>query len=138
MVSFELNDQKKIGAGLTTFGIIFSFLGLIFLFDKKLLAVGNILFLSGLFLLIGLKSTMQFLVKPQNIKGTISFGAGFLFVVIGWPISGMILEGSGFFMLFSCFWPTMAIFLQKIPILGWFLKQSYVRSLKQLDYEDIE
>ncbi|KAH7512123.1 hypothetical protein FEM48_Zijuj12G0057200 [Ziziphus jujuba var. spinosa] len=50
MVSFELNDQKKIGAGLTTFGIIFSFLGLIFLFDKKLLAVGN--FVPFLFFLL--------------------------------------------------------------------------------------
>lgn len=34
--------EIEIGAGLTTFGIIFSFLGLIFFFDKRLLAVGNV------------------------------------------------------------------------------------------------
>lgn len=34
------------------------------------------------------------------LQGTISFGAGFFFVVIGWPIIGMILEAYGFVVLF--------------------------------------
>ncbi|GMJ11657.1 hypothetical protein HRI_004834900 [Hibiscus trionum] len=129
MVSFEMNDRKKIGLGLTGFGIFFSFLGVIFFFDKGLLAMGNILFISGVSLTIGLKSTMQFFMKPQNFKGTISFGVGFFFVVIGWPIIGMILETYGFVVLFSGFWPTLAVFLQRIPILGWLFQQPYVRSL---------
>ncbi|KAG8472621.1 hypothetical protein CXB51_034318 [Gossypium anomalum] len=58
--------------------------------------MGNILFISGVTLTIGLKSTMQFFMKPQNFKGTISFGVGFFFVVVGWPIFGMILETYGF------------------------------------------
>ncbi|KAI9164937.1 hypothetical protein LWI28_004703 [Acer negundo] len=128
MVSFEMNDRKKIGLGLTGFGIFFSFLGIIFLFDKGLLAMGNILFFSGVTLTIGLKSTMQFFMKRQNFKGTISFGAGFFFVVIGWPIFGMILEAYGFIVLFSGFWPTLAVFMQKIPILGWILQQPLFRS----------
>ncbi|EOY17141.1 Got1/Sft2-like vescicle transport protein family isoform 4, partial [Theobroma cacao] len=66
MVSFEMNDRKKIGLGLTGFGIFFSFLGIIFFFDKGLLAMGNILFISGVTLTIGLKSTMQFFMKRQN------------------------------------------------------------------------
>lgn len=37
------------------------------------------------------------LLVPQ---GTISFGVGFFFVVIGWPILGMILEAYGFVILF--------------------------------------
>ncbi|CAN6320994.1 unnamed protein product [Urochloa humidicola] len=96
MVSFEMNDLKKIGLGLTGFGIFFSFLGIIFFFDKGLIAMGNILFLSGLGLTIGLKSTMQFFTKPKNYKGTISFGAGFFLVLIGWPFFGMLLEAYGF------------------------------------------
>ncbi|EEF40583.1 Vesicle transport protein GOT1B, putative [Ricinus communis] len=100
MMSFEMNDRKKIGLGLTGFGIFFSFLGIIFFFDKGLLAMGNILFVSGLSLTIGMKSTMQFFMKRQNFKGTISFGAGFFFIVIGWPIIGMILEAYGFIVLF--------------------------------------
>ncbi|BAH94816.1 Os10g0337600 [Oryza sativa Japonica Group] len=68
MVSFEMNDLQKIGIGLTGFGVFFSFLGIIFFFDKGLLAMGNILFLSGLGLTIGLKSTLQFFTKPKNYK----------------------------------------------------------------------
>ena len=34
------------------------------------------------------------------VQGTISFGVGFFFVVIGWPILGMILEAYGFIVLF--------------------------------------
>ncbi|KAG7029082.1 Vesicle transport protein GOT1, partial [Cucurbita argyrosperma subsp. argyrosperma] len=129
MVSFEMNDRKKIGLGLTGFGIFFSFLGIVFFFDKGLLAMGNILFFSGVTLTIGLKSTMQFFMKRQNFKGTISFGLGFFFVIIGWPIIGMILEAYGFVVLFSGFWPTLAVFLQKIPVLGWLFQQPYVRSV---------
>lgn len=129
MASFEMDDRKKIGLGLTGFGIFFTILGVIFLFDKGLLAMGNILFLSGVALTIGPKSTLGFFMKPQNYKGTISFGVGFFFVVIGWPIIGMILESYGFIVLFSGFWPTLAVFLQRIPVLGWVLQHPLFRSL---------
>ncbi|XP_078155259.1 vesicle transport protein GOT1-like [Carex rostrata] len=129
MVSLEMNDMKKIGLGLTGFGVFFSFLGIIFLFDKGFLAMGNILFISGLMMTIGLKSTMQFFMKPKNYKGTISFGIGFLMVLIGWPVIGMILEAYGFIVLFSGFWPTLAVFLQRIPVLGWIMQQPFVTSL---------
>ncbi|XP_057250607.1 vesicle transport protein GOT1 [Beta vulgaris subsp. vulgaris] len=89
------------------------------------------LFLSFVWcaLTIGLKSTLGFFTKPQNFKGTVSFGAGFFFVIIGWPIIGMILELYGFIVLFSGFWPTLAVFLQRIPILGWVLQHPIFRSL---------
>ncbi|KAL3567534.1 hypothetical protein D5086_030185 [Populus alba] len=127
-VSSSVPDLPEIGLGLTGFGIFFSFLGIVFFFDKGFLAMGNILFISGVSLTIGPKSTMQFFMKRQNFKGTISFGAGFFFVVIGWPVIGMILESYGFIVLFSGFWPTLAVFIQKIPILGWVFQQPFVRS----------
>lgn len=128
MVSFELNDTKKIGIGLTGFGVFFSFLGIIFFFDKGLLAMGNILFLAGLMLTIGLKSTMQFFAKPKNYKGTAAFGAGFFLVLIGWAFFGMILEAYGFMILFSGFWPTVGVFLQRLPIVGWIFRQPTLTS----------
>lgn len=92
--------------------------------------LNQILFFSGVTLTIGFKSTMQFFMKRQNFKvfvvqlfsgsmyahvfqlsfftfafssiiqGSISFGVGFFFVLIGWPIVGMILEAYGFIVLF--------------------------------------
>ncbi|XP_073049182.1 vesicle transport protein GOT1-like [Primulina eburnea] len=128
MMAFEMNDRKKIGLGLTGFGVFFSFLGIIFFFDKGLLAMGNVLFISGVALTIGLKSSAQFFMKRSNYKGTVSFGAGFVLVIIGWAVLEMILEAYGFVVLFSGFWPTLAVFLQKIPIIGWIFQQPLVRS----------
>lgn len=31
--------------------------------------------------------------------------------------------------MLSGFWPTLAVFLQKIPLLGWLLQQQYIRSV---------
>ncbi|KZV42663.1 hypothetical protein F511_29615 [Dorcoceras hygrometricum] len=129
MMSFEMNDRKKIGLGLTGFGVFFSFLGIIFFFDKGLIAMGNILFISGVALTIGLKSSMQFFLRPSNFKGSISFGIGFFLVIIGWPVLGMIVESYGFVVLFSGFWPTVAVFLQKIPVVGWLFQQPFVRTV---------
>ncbi|KAI8028166.1 Vesicle transport protein GOT1 [Camellia lanceoleosa] len=110
MVSFEASDMKKIGLGLTGFGIIFTFVGILLFFDKGFLAMGNILFLSGVTLTIGVKSTLQFFMKPElqgfdppssSLAGSVSFGVGFFFVLIGWPMIGMIVETYGFIVLFS-------------------------------------
>ncbi|CAN6225932.1 unnamed protein product, partial [Urochloa humidicola] len=129
MVSFEMSDRKKIGLGLTGFGVLFSFLGIIMLFDKGFLAMGNILFVSGVLLTIGLKPTVQFFTKPKNHKGSISFGFGFFLVLIGWPALGMMVESYGFIMLFSGFWPTAAVYLQKSPSFGWIFHHPFVTSL---------
>lgn len=55
------------------FGVLFSFLRILMLFDKGFLAMGNVLFVSGVSLTIGLKSTFQFFTKPKNRKDCPSF-----------------------------------------------------------------
>lgn len=126
MVSFDVSDRKKIGLGLTGFGVLFSFLGIIMLFDKGFLAMGNILFVSGVTLTIGLNSTVQFFTKPRNHKGSIAFGIGLFLVLIGWPVLGMMVESYGFVALFSGFWPTAAVYLQKTPSVGWIFQHPIV------------
>ncbi|XP_020552723.1 vesicle transport protein GOT1 [Sesamum indicum] len=126
MVSFETSDLKKVGLGLTGFGFIFTFAGVLLIFDEGFLTIGNILFLSGMILTIGVKSSLHFFMKPQNYKAAVSFGVGFFFVITGWPIIGMIVEAYGFVVLFSEFRPSIAIFFRKLPIIGWMLHQPYV------------
>ncbi|OAE26286.1 hypothetical protein AXG93_3040s1030 [Marchantia polymorpha subsp. ruderalis] len=89
----------EIGIGLTGFGVLFSFLGIIFFFDKGLLAMGN---------------------------GSISFLVGFCLVLLGWAILGMIVEAYGFIVLFSGFWPTVVVFLGRIPVLGWLINTPFL------------
>merc|ERR1712036_81384 len=80
----EITDFQKIGVGLAGFGVAFLFLGMLLLFDKGLLAVGNILFLSGLAFVIGLERTFRFFFQYHKIKGSTAFFGGILwyFLVI--------------------------------------------------------
>ncbi|KAF5800955.1 putative vesicle transport protein, Got1/SFT2 [Helianthus annuus] len=123
MVGLEMNELKKIGLGLTGFGVFFLFFGVIFFFDKGLLAVGNILFVSGVMTTIGVQSSLQFFTKRGNFKGTVSFGIGFFLVIIGWPVIGMAAEAYGFIILCSGFWSTISVFMQKIPVIGWLFQR---------------
>merc|ERR1711997_779326 len=114
----EITDFQKIGVGLAGFGVAFLFLGMLLLFDKGLLAVGNILFLSGLAFVIGLERTFRFFFQYHKIKGSTAFFGGIFVVLFGYPLVGMIIEAYGFFVLFSGFFPVAINFLRRIPVLG--------------------
>ncbi|XP_058793095.1 vesicle transport protein GOT1B [Phymastichus coffea] len=118
---FEITDTQKIGVGLAGFGIAFLFLGVLLLFDKALLALGNILFIAGLGCVIGPRRTLSFFFQRHKIRATVAFIGGIIVVMMGWPIVGMIFETYGFVLLFSGFLPVAINFLRRVPILGTFL-----------------
>ena len=62
----NLSDNRKIGIGLTSLGILFLFLGMILLFDSLLLAFGNFLFLIGTTLMIGPFKTLKFFLEEKK------------------------------------------------------------------------
>ncbi|KAL4537460.1 hypothetical protein Ndes2526B_g04641 [Nannochloris sp. 'desiccata'] len=64
-----LDDKRKIGVGLTALGMLFLFLGMLFFFDRGLLAMGNILFLAGVTMTIGFQSTIKFFMRPKKLQG---------------------------------------------------------------------
>ncbi|KAI4479220.1 vesicle transport protein GOT1B [Polistes fuscatus] len=115
---FEITDTQKIGVGLAGFGISFLFLGILLFFDKGLLAIGNLLFISGLACVIGPRRTLSFFFQWHKIKASASFLGGIFVVLMGWPIVGMIIETYGFVLLFSGFLPVAISFLRRVPILG--------------------
>ena len=96
-------------------------LGVMLFFDGALLALGNvrrsqtehrqvlltdscvqILFLSGITLIIGPQKTFYFFARKQKIRGTVCFLGGILLVFFKWPFIGMIVETFGFLNLFGC------------------------------------
>lgn len=125
----QITDIQKIGVGLAGFGIAFLFLGVLFLFDKGLLAIGNILFISGLAFVIGLERTFRFFFQKHKLKATSFFVGGILIVLFGWPVIGMCVEMYGFFLLFSGFFPVAVNFLRRVPIIGTILDLPYIRSV---------
>lgn len=60
----------------------------------------QLLFLTGLSLIIGLRRTFSFFFQRHKLKGTSFFLGGVAIVLLRWPLLGMILETYGFFSLF--------------------------------------
>jgi len=122
-----LTDAQKIGVALTTFGGLFLMLGVMLFFDRALLALGNLLFLSGITLIIGPQKTFYFFARKNKIRGSACFIGGILMVIIlKWPILGMIVETFGFLNLFGDFFPVIITFLRQLPFIGNLLTLPYI------------
>ncbi|KAH9971076.1 hypothetical protein BGW80DRAFT_508175 [Lactifluus volemus] len=91
-----LTDMQKIGVGLTSFGALFMLLGVMLFFDGALLALGNILFLGGLFLIIDPQKTFYFFARKNKLRGTACFFGGILLVFLKWQAIGVFVEMFGF------------------------------------------
>ncbi|TPX67325.1 hypothetical protein SpCBS45565_g03885 [Spizellomyces sp. 'palustris'] len=113
-----LTDTQKIGVGLTAFGVLFMLLGVMLFFDGGLLAIGNILFIGGLTLIIGLSKTIAFFARPEKMRGTICFLGGVCLVFARWAVVGIVVETIGFVNLFGDFFPVVIGFLRKMPVIG--------------------
>ncbi|XP_037834315.1 golgi transport 1Bb isoform X1 [Kryptolebias marmoratus] len=114
----QTEAKIEIGMGLTGFGVVFLFFGMMLFFDKALLAIGNVLFVSGLSFVIGLERTFRFFFQRHKAKATGFFLGGVFVVLIGWPIVGVVLEIYGFFLLFRGFFPVAVGFIRRVPVLG--------------------
>lgn len=124
---FAVTDLRKIGIGLTAFGLAFSILGILLLFDKGLLAMGNVLYLSGVMLIIGPTRSVRFFFQRRKVKASVFFFAGMAVVLFGWPIIGTMVEIFGFINLFGDFFPVVIAFLRRAPVFGKILSLPGIR-----------
>ncbi|KAI5565534.1 hypothetical protein POPTR_014G151000v4 [Populus trichocarpa] len=121
-MAYEINELKKIGLGLIGFGIFFTFLGALLFFDRGLLALGNIFWLSGVAILLGWRSTWKLFTNRENYKGSVCFLLGLFFIFVRWPVVGIIFEIYSCIALFGGFWPSVKVFLYQIPVVGWIIQ----------------
>lgn len=112
------SDNTKIGTGLLFLGVIFLFLGCLFFFDSAMLALGDILFLSGLTLTIGISRTVRFFSRPDRMQGIVAFFGGIFLVMVRWPIFGMMAQLYGLLYLFGQFLPIAAQSMKDVPVVG--------------------
>mmetsp|Transcript_2123 Transcript_2123/g.3066 ORF Transcript_2123/g.3066 Transcript_2123/m.3066 type:complete len:145 (-) Transcript_2123:191-625(-) len=117
------SNDKKIGIGLTAFGLVFLGLGVLCFFDTSLLTIGNVLFVAGIMNIIGLWRTVRFFFgSPEKWWGTVMFLVGFALVLIRWPVIGMIVEVYGIYKLFFRFGEKILHLLHITPVIGPLLK----------------
>lgn len=127
---FAITDGRKIGIGLTAFGLAFTLLGVALLFDKGLLAMGNVLYLSGVMLIIGPTRSVRFFFQKRKAKASVFFFLGMAIVLFGLPMLGMGLEAFGFVNLFGDFFPVVIAFLRRAPVVGKLLVLPGVRNVR--------
>ncbi|KAL3481437.1 vesicle transport protein [Aspergillus californicus] len=123
MPSVWMTDNQKIGVIFCSGGGLFLFGGVLMFFDRSLLAMGNILFLIGLTLIIGLQKTLAFFSRRQKINGTAAFVFGILLILMRWPLIGFLVELYGLFILFGDFLVTIGQFAGNIPIVGPYIQR---------------
>lgn len=124
-----MSDNRKIGTGLLALGGIFLFLGVMFFFDAGLLAIGDVLFLSGITMTIGTRRTFVFFFKRRQLRGNLFFFGGIALVFFNRPFFGMILQVVGFLNLFGPFIPIAVQAMRQVPLLGNFLSLPLVSTM---------
>lgn len=133
---------------------MFQLLGVLLFFDKGLLAMGNVcafcsidvmrlhscihnrvllqvLFLTGVVLIIGFAKTYRFFFQKRKAKGTACFLGGIGIVLYGWPVAGMCIECWGFLNLFGDFFPMALGVCRQMPVIGTILNLPPVRALTE-------
>ncbi|VVT51344.1 uncharacterized protein SAPINGB_P003065 [Magnusiomyces paraingens] len=114
-----LSDVQKYGVGFTAAGIIT-------FFDSALLAFGNLLFLIGIGLIIGLRRTFYFFARPNKIRGTICFVLGIVLILFKRSFVGFGIECIGILSLFGDFFGVIVAFLRSLPVIGPLLSHPYI------------
>ena len=115
------DDNKKIGIGLIVIGLVFYFLGLLFMLDRGFLAIGNLAFIMGLVILVGPANTVAFFMRKTKMAGSACFFAGFVMIVIGWfgfVFLGFTMQLYGLYLLFRDFIKTIYKTLETMPVIG--------------------
>lgn len=99
-------------------GVFFFGLGVITFFDSALLAFGNVLFIAGLTLIIGLQKTFYFFARPQKARGSLCFVLGIVLILMKRSFIGFAIECFGILALFGDFFGVILSFLRSLPIIG--------------------
>merc|ERR1711872_687249 len=114
----EVTDAQKLGVGLGSFGLFFLMLGVLLLFDKGLLAIGNLFCLSGLVCVMGWDKSKAFFMNTERKLACLAFFSGIGVLLLGYPIIGMIIEMYGAVKLFGGFFNLAISFLRQVPVIG--------------------
>ena len=124
---YDWSDMTKIGVFLTATGVFFMTLGVLFLLDSSLLTLGNLLFIAGVVLVMGLERCKVFFFAQHRLKATIPFVLGILLVMWGWCFIGLIIQGFGGLNLFGNFFPMVVRMMEMAPFVGPFMRSEIIQ-----------
>ena len=86
----------------------------------------QLLFISGLTLIIGPTKTLYFFARKHKLRGTICFLGGIVLIFLKWPVVGICVEVFGIINLFGDFFPVVLGFSRQLPFIGPVLRGPYI------------
>ncbi|CRG98987.1 CGI-141 protein homolog, putative [Plasmodium relictum] len=110
-----LDQNKTLGLLLFLLGIVFGFIGITFFFDKFFLCISNLLFLLGLYFLVGIRKILRFFMNKKKIAGSACFVIGLLLIVLSRTFIGFLFQAYGIYKLFFSFLPNIVNFIKYSP-----------------------
>ena len=96
--------------------LFFYVIGVFLFLDKAFLLFSNILFLMGLYFLVGI--TDMTLIFSKKLKGTGAFFSGLFLIIIGWKLFGVIFQGYAVYEFFKSVAVMILGYLTYIPVVG--------------------
>ena len=111
-------NNRQLGFTLTGVGTLLTLLSIVLFFEKNLMRLGNLLFLSGIPLIIGPSRTLGYFTQKSKIRASGCLAAGILLVFYGRPIIGICLEIFGIMNLFGNMFPLVFGIVKRLPIVG--------------------
>eukprot|EP00930_Biecheleria_cincta_P100258 TRINITY_DN91888_c0_g1_i1.p1 TRINITY_DN91888_c0_g1~~TRINITY_DN91888_c0_g1_i1.p1 ORF type:complete len:145 (+),score=25.15 TRINITY_DN91888_c0_g1_i1:61-495(+) len=114
MGMFDIDDNTKIGIGLSCIGSACMAMGVCLFFDRTLLALGNVSLFIGLVLLLGVKKACKFFFQLEKWKGSCAYFAGIIAIICGWSFCGFVIEIYGIWKLFASFLPNVLSYGQML------------------------
>ena len=106
-------------------------LGVLFFFDRAFLMLGNLLFICGLFILVGVSETFMFFAR--KINGSLALGIGLIFIIIKWKFIGTICQLYGIFQFFKAYAVQFLSYFEWVPFIGPYIPQMRKGSVKKND-----
>lgn len=115
--AFPMPDRKT-GLIMVTVGAAFTMLGISLFFEKNLIRLGNILLVAGAPIVVGPRRASRYLLDPTKLRGSIVFGLGFLLILSGHPLLGIVVEVFGFLNLFGNLFPLFGVMISRLPFMA--------------------
>jgi len=78
----------------------------------------------------GPSKASSFFFAPARLKGSACFFGGIVFVLVKWPIVGLLVEVFGFINLFGNSFPWVLLLLRNVPVLGTMLSLPMVAPVR--------
>jgi uncharacterized membrane protein len=83
--------------------------------------LSNILFVVGLYMLVGLSETIMFFAR--KIKGSIALACGLVFIITGIKFIGVLIQLYGVYEFFKAYAIKFLSYFEFIPIIGPYIKK---------------